>query len=97
MNPNLNYAQMQGGPNGQVGSHTGILYVIWNCFFLGVDHQCRDLKCMAKIASGVLLLRQGKAPEWTSDIDTAFNEWIKSYIQWLTTADIAIQERKSAK
>lgn len=25
MNPNLNYAQMQGGPNGQVGTHTGIL------------------------------------------------------------------------
>lgn len=27
MNPNLNYAQMQGGPNGQVGAHTGILCV----------------------------------------------------------------------
>lgn len=25
MNPNLNYAQMQGGPDGQVGTHTGIL------------------------------------------------------------------------
>lgn len=25
MNPNLNYAQMQRGPDGQVGSHTGIL------------------------------------------------------------------------
>lgn len=27
MNPNLNYAQMQRGPDGQVGTHTGILYV----------------------------------------------------------------------
>ena len=27
MNPNLNYAQMEGGPTGQVGTHTGILYV----------------------------------------------------------------------
>ena len=25
MNPNLNYAQMEGGPNGQVGTHTGVL------------------------------------------------------------------------
>ena len=27
MNPNLNYAQMQRGPTGQNGTHTGILYV----------------------------------------------------------------------
>ena len=27
MNPNLNYAQMQRGPDGQVGTHTGILFV----------------------------------------------------------------------
>lgn len=25
MNPNLNYAQMQRGPTGQVGTHTGVL------------------------------------------------------------------------
>jgi hypothetical protein len=25
MNPNLNYAQMERGPNGQVGTHTGVL------------------------------------------------------------------------
>ena len=25
MNPNLNYAQMSGGPDGQVGTHTGVL------------------------------------------------------------------------
>ena len=28
MNPNLDYAQMQRGPNGQKGSHTGVLYVV---------------------------------------------------------------------
>lgn len=27
MNPNLNYAQMHRGPKGQIGTHTGILYV----------------------------------------------------------------------
>lgn len=25
MKPNLNYAQMRRGPNGQVGTHTGVL------------------------------------------------------------------------
>lgn len=28
MNPNLNYAQLHGGPDGQTGSHTGVLYVL---------------------------------------------------------------------
>lgn len=27
MNPNLDFAQMQRGPDGQVGSRTGVLYV----------------------------------------------------------------------
>lgn len=32
MNPNLNYAQMQRGPDGQFGQHTGVLYVHpWSC------------------------------------------------------------------
>ncbi|KAI0088285.1 alginate lyase-domain-containing protein [Irpex rosettiformis] len=81
MNPNLNYAQMQRGPGteGQVGTHTGIL----------------DLKGMTKLTSGVLILRSGKAPEWTSDIDSQFNEWLKKYIEWLETATIAIQEKNS--
>lgn len=52
---------------------------------------------MAKIAVGVLVLRQGKAPEWTTDIDNGFNAWIKSYIPWLQTAEIAVEEMNSAK
>lgn len=79
MNPNLNYAQMEGGPTGQVGTHTGIL----------------DLKCMTKIVSAILLLREAKAPLWTADIDAAFTSWAKEYIQWLTTAEIALEERKA--
>ena len=58
---------------------------------------CRDLKCMAKIASGVLVLRQGQAPGWTTDIDNGFHAWIQQYIPWLTTAELAIQEREAAK
>ncbi|KAI0752836.1 chondroitin AC/alginate lyase, partial [Daedaleopsis nitida] len=80
MTPNLAYAQMQRGPTGQHGTHTGIL----------------DLKCMAKVVSGVLLLREGKAPQWTSDIDTALNNWTNEYINWLSTADIALEEKAAA-
>lgn len=57
----------------------------------------RDLKAMAKVASGVLILRLGKAPEWTSDIDSAFVEWNKQYTQWLTTAQIALEEKAATK
>ncbi|KAI0634347.1 chondroitin AC/alginate lyase [Trametes polyzona] len=77
MNPNLNYAQMKRGPDGQVGQHTGVL----------------DLKCMSKLVSGVLILREGKASEWTSEIDTQLTNWTKSYIEWLTTAKIALEEQ----
>ena len=52
---------------------------------------------MAKIISGVLLLRQGKASTWTSDIDTGLTTWAGKYIQWLTTADIALQEKAATK
>ena len=52
---------------------------------------------MTKIVSAVLLLREAKAPLWTADIDTAFTSWAQQYIQWLTTAEIALEERKAAK
>ncbi|PIL29173.1 hypothetical protein GSI_09222 [Ganoderma sinense ZZ0214-1] len=80
MAPNLNYAQMERGPKGQNGTHTGLL----------------DLKCMAKIVSGVLILRGGKAREWTSEVDTGFTNWTKEYIPWLTSAPIALAEKAAA-
>ncbi|PFH51147.1 hypothetical protein AMATHDRAFT_143319 [Amanita thiersii Skay4041] len=76
MNPNLNYAQMQRGPDGQTGSHTGVL----------------DLKSMSKVVSGILLLREGKSSAWTPDIDAQMVAWSKEYITWLETAHIAIEE-----
>uniref|UniRef100_A0A8H7XTG2 Alginate lyase domain-containing protein n=1 Tax=Psilocybe cubensis TaxID=181762 RepID=A0A8H7XTG2_PSICU len=79
MNPNLNFAQMQRGPTGQVGSRTGVL----------------DLKAMAKVASAVLLLRKGKSTAWTADIDNQFIEWSRKYITWLENSDLAIKERES--
>ena len=52
---------------------------------------------MAKLASGVLVLRLGKAPEWTSDIDNGLVEWAKQYTQWLTSAEIALEEKAATK
>ncbi|KAI0342361.1 chondroitin AC/alginate lyase [Trametopsis cervina] len=79
MNPNLNYGQMQRGPKGQNGTHTGVL----------------DLKSMAKVVNGVLILRNGKAPEWTADIDGQFVAWSNQYIGWLQSSPIALKEKAS--
>ncbi|KAI0265333.1 alginate lyase-domain-containing protein [Gloeopeniophorella convolvens] len=79
MNPNLNYAQVIRGPGSGFGAHTGVL----------------DLKCMAKVATAVLVLRQGKAPEWNSTVDSGLVSWTNQYIQWLTTSSIALDEAAS--
>lgn len=76
MNPNLNYAQLERGPNGQVGTHTGIL----------------DLKCMTKITTAILIFRKSNCTDWTSDINNQMNVWIQQYMGWLETAHIALQE-----
>ncbi|CAE6450933.1 unnamed protein product [Rhizoctonia solani] len=79
MTPNLNYAQVKRGPGNQVGQHTGVL----------------DLKCMSKLVSGVLMLRNGSASAWTSDLDSGLRTWVTGYIGWLTTNDLALQEKAS--
>lgn len=79
MNPNLNYAQMVRGPNATTGDHEGVL----------------DLKCMAKIVSGILILRKGNSSDWTPDLDEKMNTWTQQYIMWLETAPLAIQESKA--
>jgi hypothetical protein len=76
MNPNLNYAQVVRGPGADVGTHTGVL----------------DLKCMVKVVNAVLVLRAGSASEWTETIDTGLVNWTTTYIGWLTTNQIALQE-----
>lgn len=52
---------------------------------------------MAKIASGVLVLRNGKAQEWTSDVDKGFVAWINNYVGWLHTSPLALKEKNSTK
>ncbi|KAJ6537220.1 chondroitin AC/alginate lyase [Mycena vulgaris] len=70
MNPNLNYAQMNRGPNGQNGAYTGVL----------------DLRGFAKIASGILILRKSGNTDWTADLDAKMIAWCKTYIDWLQTS-----------
>jgi len=76
MNPNLNYAQSIRGPGVNTGTHTGVL----------------DLKCMAKVVDAVLILRAGNATEWTQTIDSGFVNWTTTYIGWLTSNELALQE-----
>lgn len=52
---------------------------------------------MVKLTSGVMVLRGGKAPEWTSDIDSQLVNWVKEYIPWLQTATIAQEEKNATK
>ena len=64
---------------------------------MATDCDRRDLKCMAKVVSGVLILRGGKAPGWTSEVDAGLVNWTKEYIPWLTSAPIALKEKAAAK
>lgn len=99
MKPNLDYGQMHRGPGaGQKGSQTGILYVDPNCFLsCCLINIGRDLKCMAKVVSGILVLREGKSTLWTPELDQKMNNWTTTYLNWLETAKIAVAEKKATK
>jgi hypothetical protein len=83
MNPNLNYGQMVRGPR--------------QTFHAGRSSGLIDLKCMVKVVNAVLVLRAGQAPGWTSAIDSGLVNWIKSYIKWLTSDQIALTEAVAPK
>ena len=52
---------------------------------------------MAKVTTGILVLRKGKSTLWTTDLDNQMISWAKEYITWLETAKIAIEERDATK
>lgn len=52
---------------------------------------------MAKVVTGIMVLRARKAPEWTADLDNKMIGWTKEYVTWLQTASIAIEEAQSTK
>lgn len=81
MNPNLNYGQVVRGPGSRSGRSSGVI----------------DLKCMVKVVNAVLVLRAGRAPGWTSAIDSGLVNWTRSYIKWLTSSQIALTEAVASK
>ena len=52
---------------------------------------------MAKVATGILTLRQGNSPDWTDELDTQMKNWTQAYVQWMETSNIALQEGWSTK
>ncbi|KAJ7204990.1 chondroitin AC/alginate lyase [Mycena pura] len=83
MNPNLNFAQMNRGPTGQLASTPPVLM------------RPSDLRGFAKIASGILSLRKSENPDWTAALDTQMVAWCNKYIDWLQTAPKAITAAKA--
>ena len=52
---------------------------------------------MAKITSAILLLRKGGSTAWTKDLDERMISWSNEYIEWMETADVAIEEATATK
>ena len=52
---------------------------------------------MAKITSAILLLRKKGSTAWTKDLDDRMISWSNDYIEWIETADIAIEEANAEK
>lgn len=52
---------------------------------------------MAKVASGILILREKKSALWTSDHEDQMKNWTTSYLHWVETASISLAEEKATK
>jgi hypothetical protein len=55
-----------------------------------------DLKAMARISVSVMILRKGNSPDWTSNLDTQMMNWTTSYLNWMLTNPLGIEELASA-
>lgn len=47
---------------------------------------------MTKLTSAILILRNGKSPDWTDELNTQMLNWTTSYIGWMTSSPIAYGE-----
>lgn len=56
-----------------------------------------DLKEMARIATGVMILRKGNSPDWTKGMDTQMTNWTKTYITWMQSNPLGKAELASEK
>ncbi|KAG8850446.1 hypothetical protein FRB96_009691 [Tulasnella sp. 330] len=80
MNPNMEYAQVIRGPKGsKVGTREGIL----------------DLHNFAKVASAIQVMRDAKAPAWTTARNSAMVAWSKRYLTWLLTNPLSLAEKRA--
>ncbi|WVQ82340.1 hypothetical protein IAT38_004468 [Cryptococcus sp. DSM 104549] len=79
MNPNLEYSQVIRGPGDQLGRHTGVL----------------DLACMAKVVSGVEVMKKLAPAEWSQETEDGVTAWATSQLDWLTTSDFGLEEKNS--
>ncbi|ODO06432.1 hypothetical protein L198_01664 [Cryptococcus wingfieldii CBS 7118] len=79
MNPNLNYAQIVRGPGYSEGKHTGVL----------------DMTVIAKIISGVNVMKALKPAEWRQETEDGFLTWVTQQITWMETSELALQELAS--
>lgn len=52
---------------------------------------------MAKIVSGIIILRKGQCPDWTTELDNQMNAWTRDYIGWLEYTPIALEEGEAPK
>lgn len=52
---------------------------------------------MAKLTSAILILRNGKSPAWTNDLDCQMVNWTQSYLGWVNTSPLAYEEEISTK
>lgn len=52
---------------------------------------------MTKVASAILILREGNATDWTPDLDNQMVSWVQEYIVWLETSIQGIGEGEATK
>ncbi|KAJ7500651.1 chondroitin AC/alginate lyase [Mycena galericulata] len=84
MNPNLNYAQMNRGPNGQTGGLiASTLRETHRSIFRRIHRN--------SVTSGILMLRKTNNTDWTPVLDTQMIAWCNNYIDWLQTNTLGHQ------
>ncbi|KZT30352.1 chondroitin AC/alginate lyase [Neolentinus lepideus HHB14362 ss-1] len=74
INPNVNFGQLVRGPGpqGQIGTFTGIL----------------DLRGMVKVVNAIAIMIYSRSPDWTRDKHSGMRQWMGKYQSWLQTSSL---------
>ena len=71
INPEMDFAQVVRGPPGdQRGEYIGIL----------------DFRSIVKVVNAVQILKRSASPDWTGEVEGAFQAWTAKYLDWLMTS-----------